>query len=33
MQYDLTIQNGKDSGQTVFHVHIHLCPKHAENAL
>jgi diadenosine tetraphosphate (Ap4A) HIT family hydrolase len=27
VQYELTIQNGKDAGQTVSHVHIHLCPK------
>jgi len=24
----MTVQNGKDAGQTVTHVHIHLCPKH-----
>jgi diadenosine tetraphosphate (Ap4A) HIT family hydrolase len=29
----MTIQNGKDAGQTVTHVHIHLCPKHSEHAL
>ena len=28
VQYDMTVQNGKDAGQTVMHVHIHLCPKH-----
>lgn len=24
--YNISIQNGKDSGQTVPHVHLHLCP-------
>lgn len=24
--YQISIQNGKDSGQTVPHVHLHLCP-------
>ena len=28
MQYEMTVQNGRDAGQTVGHVHIHLCPKH-----
>ncbi len=33
MQYEMTVQNGKDAGQTVGQVHIHLCPKHIEHAL
>lgn len=33
VQYEMTVQNGKDAGQTVNQVHIHLCPRHAEHAL
>ena len=31
MEYELTIQDGKDAGQTVFHCHVHLYPKHQSN--
>lgn len=25
--YNISIQNGKESGQTVPHVHLHICPQ------
>lgn len=24
--YNISLQNGKDAGQTMFHVHLHVCP-------
>ena len=24
--YEIFLQNGKDAGQTVYHVHLHLVP-------
>ena len=24
--YNVSVQNGKDAGQTVPHVHLHVCP-------
>jgi diadenosine tetraphosphate (Ap4A) HIT family hydrolase len=27
-QYEIFMQNGKDAGQTVNHVHLHLMPKY-----
>lgn len=29
--YDISVQNGKDAGQTVPHVHLHLVPHLAPN--
>lgn len=31
--YNFSIQNGKESGQTVPHVHIHVCPAFVEGSL
>lgn len=24
--YNISLQNGKEAGQTVFHVNLHICP-------
>jgi bis(5'-adenosyl)-triphosphatase len=28
LNYEMTIQNGEEAGQTVKHLHMHLVPKH-----
>jgi len=33
IQYDLTMQNGEHAGQTVFHCHLHVYPKHEGNKI
>ncbi len=32
-EYNFSIQNGKESGQTVPHVHIHICPAFVKGAV
>lgn len=31
--YNITLKNGKEAGQTMNHVHLHLCPVSVSGAM
>jgi diadenosine tetraphosphate (Ap4A) HIT family hydrolase len=33
MNYEISLQNGEEAGQTVKHLHLHLIPKHKNPGL